>query len=544
MSMWDKLRNQKVLSTTLLLVTLAIGIVIGTLVSTGVRAAKDQASAKDATPLVIPPATKAPPNEFVELARRMEPTVVNISTEYTPRNVSGKGGRRSAPKEDDEEEDQDSMDLFRRFFRNGPGSEGVSPRAFRRSATGSGFIVDRNGYIITNLHVVERADQIKVKIPNESTEYRAKLIGTDEETDLAVIKVDPGHPLVAAKIGNSDAVQVGDWAVAIGSPFGLEATVTVGIVSAQGRDIDGARQFQRFIQTDAAINPGNSGGPLLNIKGEVVGINTAIATQSGGYQGVGFALPMNTAVQVYNSIIRSGKMQRGSIGITFRKYGNNSDVLKALGLKEGVIVEGVNKGGPAEKAGIRPDDVIVAINGKPVKDGDDLVTRISGTPVGESVGITVDRNHKRVDTKVTIADRDEQRLLSSGGPPRQEPGESVEKPETTTGAKFGVRIRPANESEREAAAVEKGGVVVTMVDEGSFADDVGLQEKDIIVSINRQPVASIEDVRNVQAKLKSGDAVAFRIMRPSPVATPRPGKSSGLGAYTGTYLAGTLPAHP
>lgn len=546
--MWDKLRNQKVLSTTLLLVTLAIGIVIGTLVSTGVRAAKDQVSAKDATPLVIPPVTKAPPNEFVELARRMEPTVVNISTEYTPKGaLSGKGGRRGAPKDEDEEDekDQDSMDLFRRFFRNGPGGgEGMSPRAFKRSATGSGFIVDKNGYIITNLHVVEKADQIKVKIPNETTEYRARLIGSDEETDLAVIKVDAGHPLVAAKIGNSDSVQVGDWAVAIGSPFGLEATVTVGIVSAQGRDIDGAKQFQRFIQTDAAINPGNSGGPLLNIKGEVVGINTAIATQSGGYQGVGFALPMNTAVQVYNSVIRSGKMQRGSIGITFRKYGNNSDVLKALGLKEGVIVEGVNKGGPADKAGIKADDVIVAINGKPVKDGDDLVSRISSTPIGDSVNITVDRDRKRVDTKVVIADRDEQRQLSVGNfRPRQEQGESVEKPEAASGAKFGIRIRPTNESEREAASVEKG-VVVTMVDEGSFADDIGLQEKDIIVSINRQPVSSIEDVRTVQAKLKTGDAVAFRIMRPAPVVAPRQGKGNGGATYVGTYLAGTLPAHP
>jgi len=522
------------------MVTLAIGIIIGTLVSTGVRAAKDQVGAKDATPLVIPPATKAPSNQFVELARKMEPTVVNISTEYTPK--MGKGGRKGSPQSDDEEDD-DAQDLFRRFFRNGPGGgEGLSPRAFKRSATGSGFIVDRNGYIITNLHVVEKADQIKVKIPNDSTEYRAKLIGSDEETDLAVIKVDPGHPLVPAKIGNSDAVEVGDWAIAIGSPFGLEATVTAGIVSATGRDIDGAKQFQRFIQTDAAINPGNSGGPLLNINGEVIGINTAIATQSGGYQGVGFALPVNTAVQVYNSVIRSGKMSRGSIGITFRKY--NADVLKGLGLNGGVIVDNVNKGGPADKAGIKPEDVIVAINGKPVKDGDDLVQRISGTPIGDQVTITVDRNGKKVESRVTIADRDEQRLISTGFR-KNENGESVEKPDAgTTNAKFGLRIRPTNEGEREAAGVDKGGVVVTTVDESSFADEVGLLEKDIIVSINRQAVSSIDDVRSIQGKLKPGDAVAFRIMRPVPVAAaPRQQGKSGAsgGAYVGTYIAGTLP---
>jgi len=537
MSVFERVRGHKLSSLTLLMVTLAIGIIIGTLVSTGVRAAKDQAGAKDATPLVIPPATKAPSNQFVELARKMEPTVVNISTEYTPK--MSKGGRKGAPQSEDDEDD-DAQDLFRRFFRNGPGGgEGLPPRAFKRSATGSGFIVDRNGYIITNLHVVEKADQIKVKIPNDSTEYRAKLIGSDEETDLAVIKVDAGHPLVPAKIGNSDAVEVGDWAIAIGSPFGLEATVTAGIVSATGRDIDGAKQFQRFIQTDAAINPGNSGGPLLNINGEVIGINTAIATQSGGYQGVGFALPVNTAVQVYNSVIRSGKMSRGSIGITFRKY--NADVLKGLGLSGGVIVDNVNKGGPADKAGIKPEDVIVAINGKPVKDGDDLVQRISGTPIGDQVTITVDRNGKKVDSRVTIADRDEQRLISTGFR-KNENGESVEKPDSgATNARFGLRIRPTNESERESAAIDKGGVVVTTVDESSFADEVGLLEKDIIVSINRQPVSSIDDVRSIQGKLKPGDAVAFRIMRPVPVsASPRQQGKSG-GSYVGTYIAGTLP---
>jgi len=537
MSVFQKLRGQKVLSLTLLLVTLTVGIVIGTLVSTGVRAAKDQGAAKDATPLVIPAAIKAPGNQFVELARQMEPTVVNISTEYTPKMT--KGGRKGAPQGGDDEEggDEDATDLFRRFFRNGPGSEGMSPRAFKRSATGSGFIVDRNGYVITNLHVVEKADQIKVKMPHDSTEYRAKLIGSDEETDLAVIKVDAGHPLVPARIGNSDAVQVGDWAVAIGSPFGLEATVTAGIVSATGRDIDGAKQFQRFIQTDAAINPGNSGGPLLNINGEVIGINTAIATQSGGYQGVGFALPVNTAVQVYNSIIRSGKMSRGSIGITFRKY--NADVLKALGLKEGVIVEDVNKGGPADKAGVKREDVIVAINGKPVKDGDDLVQRISGTPIGEQVAITVDRNGKKVELRLTIADRDEQRLISSGRLRNDAGVEPSEKPDaTTSNAKFGLRIRPTSEGEREGAGIEKGGVVVTTVDQGSFADEVGIQNRDIIVSINRQSVSSIDDVRAIQGKLKAGDAVAFRVMRPVPSGAPRQDKATN---YVGTYIAGTLP---
>ena len=301
---FGKLKQQKVLSFSLLLFTLSIGIVIGTLISTGVNAAKSQIAAPDATPLVTPPVNAMPNNQFVELAKKLEPTVVNIGTDYTP-----KSRRRSGPPAD--EEDEEGMDLFRRFFRNNPPEGAVPPRSFRRQATGSGFIVDKSGYILTNFHVVERADTIRVKMPKDQMEYKAKLIGYDVETDLAVIKVDAGRALTPARIGNSDSVQVGDWAIAIGSPFGLEATVTAGIVSATGRDIDGAQQFQRFIQTDAAINPGNSGGPLLNINGEVVGINTAIATQSGGYQGVGFALPVNTAVNVYNSIIKSGKMSRG-----------------------------------------------------------------------------------------------------------------------------------------------------------------------------------------------------------------------------------------
>src|SRR5208337_4073480 len=217
------------------------------------------------------------------------------------------------------------------FFRNGPsGGEELPQRAFKQEQSGTGFIVDKNGYIITNHHVIAKVDHIKVKLHgDDSTEYRARVVGIDPETDLAVIKIDPKSPLVPVNIGNSDAVQVGDWAVAIGSPFGLEASVTAGIVSALGRDIGGA-QLQRFIQTDAAINPGNSGGPLLNIRGEVIGVNTMIATQSGGYQGIGFALPINMVVRVYNDIIKEGRVTRGSIGVSWDKN-TKSETLRALG---------------------------------------------------------------------------------------------------------------------------------------------------------------------------------------------------------------------
>ena len=336
----------------------------------------------------------------------MEGSVVNISTEYTPKTPT----RRSRPvaPDDDEDGEEDGADLFRRFFGNRAPEGEMPTRSFRRSATGSGFIVDANGYILTNFHVVEKADSIKVKIPNDQDEYRAKLIGYDPETDVAVIKIDARNPLPPAQIGNSDAVQVGDWAIAIGSPFGLEATVTAGIVSATGRDVPGAEQFQRFIQTDAAINPGNSGGPLLNINGEVVGINTAIATQSGGYQGVGFALPVNTAASVYNSIIRSGKMSRGSIGIQFCKANSASRT------DEGSRTErrrhrreshSRRSGRQRWHEGRGRDRRLQRQAGEGRRRSGE---RVSATPIGSTATVTVDRGGKKFDLQLTIADREEQ----------------------------------------------------------------------------------------------------------------------------------------
>jgi serine protease Do len=534
------IRQQKLLSISLLLFTLSIGILIGTLMTTGVNAAKSQVAAPDATPIAIPNAVKAPHNQFVELAKQMEGSVVNISTEYSPKPSARRG--QAAPDEDEDGE-EDGADLFRKFFGNRAPEGAVPPRAFRRSATGSGFIVDRNGYILTNFHVIEKADAIKVKIPNDQSEYRAKLVGYDPETDIAVIKIDAKKPLPPARIGNSDAVQVGDWAIAIGSPFGLEATVTAGIVSATGRDVPGAEQFQRFIQTDAAINPGNSGGPLLNINGEVVGINTAIATQSGGYQGVGFALPVNTAAMVYNSIIRSGKMSRGSIGISFRKANSRPELMKGLGLTAGVIVERVTPGGPADKGGMKDDDVIIAFNSKPVKDGDDLVNNVSATPIGSTATVTVDRGGKKLDLKLTIGDREEQLAATDPRYSKREEDPGVPGKSEPKSARFGISLRAVSEVERQNAELgTRSAVLVTQVQEGSFAEEIGLQEKDIVVSINRQPVASVDDVRALQGKLKPGDAVTFRILRPLPGAGRDRSGSAATPQYLGQYVAGTLPA--
>ncbi len=408
MDLLNTIRSRKLLSSTLILFTLSIGILIGTLVNTGVKAAKDNPAAPGATPLVIPNPVELS-SAFTQLAKRLQPSVVNISTTYDAKPaaaVKPKSNRRRAVPDDDENGggtggDDNMQDFFQRFFGNpfGGGGSGEGPGGHRGGAAlGSGVIVDPSGYILTNNHVVEKADRIQVTLAGTTTKYDAKLIGVDTDTDLAVIKIDAHHSLTAAKIGNSDAVQVGDWAVAIGSPFGLEATVTAGIISAKERDLGASpeHQFQRFLQTDAAINPGNSGGPLLAINGDVIGINTAIVSGSGGYQGVGFALPINTAANVYNQIIKNGKVTRGAIGVNFEND-VKPELLAVYGAKEGVFVQKAPVGMPAEKAGIRAEDIIIAINGKSIKDGTDLINRISDTPIGSQVKITVLRDKKPQD---------------------------------------------------------------------------------------------------------------------------------------------------
>jgi serine protease Do len=378
---------------------------------------------------------------------------------------------------------------------------------------------------------VDKADQIKVKFAGYPTEYDAKVVGVDEPTDLAVIRVEGKTNLTPAKIGNSDAVQVGDWAVAIGSPFGFQATVTAGIISARERDIPGdtSHQYQHFLQTDAAINPGNSGGPLLNARGEVIGINTAIASQSGGYQGIGFALPINTAAEVYNQIIKNGKVTRGSIGINFTQ--SDSDRaranLKVAGVNEGVFVEEVAPGGPSEKAGLQMGDVIVSLNGKPVREGNDLVNPIVATPIGSAVTLGVVRDGKRQDFKVTIGDITQIFPDRFGGAGQQ----GAVRPEGTS-AKFGMQIQSMTDQWRQANGVKQaGGVRIVSVEPDSFAEEIHLLPGDVLLAINRAQVNSVEDVNRLQANLKPGEAVQLRVLR-------RNGRN---GDWTSLFVAGMLP---
>jgi serine protease Do len=536
MSFFDKLRTQKLLSFTLILFTLAIGIVIGTLVNTGAKAAKDNTAAPGAIPLVIPNPVQLQ-NSFAAIAKQVEPSVVNISTTYLPKApAQTRNRRRAAPQQPDngDEEDQGDQgnmeDFFQRFFSNPFGGNMPQIPQHRTNALGSGVVVDKAGYILTNDHVVDKADRIQVKFMGDTIEYDAKVVGVDAATDLAVIRVEGKSNLAPARIGNSDAVQVGDWAMAIGSPFGFQATVTLGIISAKERDVDPLQQFQHFLQTDAAINPGNSGGPLLNINGEVVGINTAIASRSGGYQGIGFALPINEAVKVYNDIIKNGKVVRGSIGIGFTQSDTPKAeaLLKANGATEGVFIEQVPAGGPADKAGIKEGDIILAVNGKPIRNGGELVERVTGTPIGSSLTVTVLRERKRMDFHVVVAD------LAKVFPDRFGNGKEEEAgPAEGTQALFGIAIENLTDARRENMGIKQPGVLVGSVEQNSFAEDIDMRKGDVIVEINRQPVHSIDDVKRIQSTLKPGDAVAFRVMR-----------QTGRGEWSPLFRAGVLPNHP
>jgi serine protease Do len=501
------------------------------LITTGAKAAKDNVAAPGASPLVIPSPVQLS-NQFTVIAKQAEPSVVNISTDYLPKQAQSRTTPRRRQQVPDDEEGNGGNgmdDFFFRFFGNPFGNGGNMPDMPQRksSALGSGVVVDRAGYILTNNHVVDRADRIKVKFTNDSTEYDAKVVGADAATDLAVIRIEGKREFTPAKIGNSDAVQVGDWVLAIGSPLGFQETVTAGIISAKGRDLDPSMQFQHFLQTDAAINPGNSGGPLFNMNGEVIGINTAIASRSGGYQGIGFALPVNMAANVYNQIIKTGKVVRGGIGIRFRNSEDSRDLLRAYGAKNGVFVAAVAPGGPAEKAGIKEQDIVTAINGKPIHDGNELLDKVTATPIGSSLDLTVLRDGKERHFSVTVAD------LAQLFPDQFGNGKGVEPNAHSEGtqARFGISIENLSAERQKNMNLKEGGVLISEVVPGSFAEDIGMLPKDVLTAINRQPVKSVDDVKRIQSTLKPGDAVAFRVLR-----------SARGQDWQAVFLAGTLPA--
>jgi serine protease Do len=543
-SLFERLRTRRLASTFVLLGTLSVAIVAGSFAAHGVRGQEKQNDSADATPLKVIN-SPVPPNEFVRIAKEVGPAVVNINTQTLPKQSMNKGRPRphmhiqpnpQAPGDDDGGDDDQQQgqgqgnfqDFFNKFFGGQmPDQDGGDDNQVRESL-GSGFIVDPKGYIITNNHVIEKADKIFVKLSTDPDTQDlgrpAHVIGFDKATDLAVIKIDVSSPLPTVKLGNSDTSEVGDWVEAIGSPFALSQTVTAGIISAKHRTIEpgASGQFQHFIQTDAAINPGNSGGPLLNMNGEVIGVNTAIYTQSAGYQGIGFAMPSNTVVEVYNDLISSShKVTRGSIGIRFNQ-GLSGAVNRVYGFKNGVLVQQIVHGGPADKAGLKAGDIITTIDGRTIKDGDDLVNEITTRHPGSSIRLGYMRDGKQLDTTVTIGDLDHvfaeaDNQQADAGPDNQ--GDAGE-------TKLGLVVR--QESDSTAAKLKVPGVVIQSVRSGSFADLQGLEPGLIITRINKQPTGTKDQFDAVVSKLKTGDDVVFEVIDPR-----RP--DNGIN-----YLGGTL----
>jgi serine protease Do len=421
------------------------------------------------------------PASFKNIAEKVRPSVVNISTVSIIR-VSG-----------------DSMydpffndELYRRFF-------GAPQRQLKRQSLGSGFIVSRDGYILTNNHVVDKADEITVKLYNQQ-EYKAKVIGTDKDTDLAVIKINADN-LTPIFMGDSDKIDVGDWVLAVGSPFGLEQTVTQGIISAKGRII-GEGPYDDFLQTDAAINPGNSGGPLINMNGEVIGINTAISSTSGGYEGVGFAMPINMAKKTYNDIIKSGRVIRGWLGVGIQEI--TPALAKHFKAKAGVLISQVYVGGPADAGGLKRGDVVVSIDSKPVTKYRELQSIIADEEVGKTVVITVIRNGKEETHNVKIAERDMAKF------------EKQQKQELAKQAKkdFGIGVGDISaELSQQYNLSATSGVVVLQVENNSPADNAGIQPGDVIHEMNGRQIKNTSDFDEAAAKTAKGTQVVLLIER-------------------------------
>ncbi len=555
----DKFRTRRLGFTFAILATLSAGILIGSVVAHGVDGKETKVDSSDAQRLQVP----SPVNlstTFTKIAKDVGPAVVNINTVSYPKNSSGRHFEGNGQGSDDNGQGQEGQgqegpgqegpgqgqgqggdngmqDFFNHFFGfGGPqGPEGEGPDGGERMALGSGFIVDSRGYIITNYHVVEKADKIWVKLttdPVGDQGHVATVVGTDKATDIAVLKINVGTALPTVKLGNSEGSQIGDWVMAIGSPFGLNQSVTAGIISSENRSLAGqggigAGEFQHFIQTDAAINPGNSGGPLVNMDGQVIGMNTAIYTQSAGNEGIGFAMPANTIANVYNQLIGpEHKVVRGSIGITFQAV-MSSAVGHVYGFKNGVIISSVTPGFPADKAGLKPGDIIVSIDGRPIKGGDDLINDIAGRKPGSTAAIGyIDHSGKHQTATVTIADRAAMLAALNNG---RSPSGNSNGPQENGTTKLGMGVSTVPPGMASKAGIT-GGVLIRSIRPGSFADGLqGLAPGEVILQMNRQPIKDVQQFQELASKLKPGDDVVFLVVDP---------QHPGMG---NEYVGGTLP---
>ncbi|MDR2732336.1 MAG: DegQ family serine endoprotease [Fibromonadaceae bacterium] len=414
--------------------------------------------------------------ELADLADMLIPTVVSIQTEATVR-VNEFGGFFGD-------------DFFDQFFNFGNPKQQKKPRERKQQGQGSGVIVSSSGQILTNNHVVDGAEQITVTLPDKR-EFKAKVIGTDEQTDIAVIQIEGDvKDLPVASLGNSDALRVGEWVIAIGNPFGLSQTVTKGIVSAKGVHNRGITSYENFIQTDAAINPGNSGGGLFNLSGELIGINSAILSRSGGFQGIGFAIPVNMAKSIMGDLLKDGKVSRGWLGVSIQDL--NPSIAKALNLNpaKGALINEVFENSPAEKGGIKAGDVVRSINGKAVEDANDLRNTVAVLRPGENANFEILREGKTINLKVSIALRDENNL--AGAAPNSKDGKGEQ---GSSKNEWGIQATELTKAQKKEAGMAESaaGVLVASVTEKSPAEKAGIKKGDIILVANHKSMAGIKD---------------------------------------------------
>lgn len=484
------MRTKKIVSTryfkaitfsTLVIACLVIGLIITSSIN-WTRPSEAQTLAPKPQAALTSPGAR--PDSLAALAKKLSPSVVNIKV------VKLEKAAFDSPEM--QFPDGQFGEMFKKFFKEMP----RMPKNFRAQGAGSGVIISQDGYILTNNHVVEGAKEVTVTLADQK-EYKAKVVGCDPKTDLAVLKIKSSKSFPAVAMGNSDQLQVGDWVVAIGNPFGLNNTVTCGIVSAKGRVI-GAGPYDDFIQTDASINPGNSGGALLNLKGELVGINTAIIARG---QGIGFAIPVNTAKPLVPQLISKGEVTRGYLGVNIQSI--TPDLAKAMNLRDrqGALVADVVSGGPADQAGIKRGDVIIAYNGKTVKDSHHLPPLVAATTVNQKATVTILRNGKEQNISLKVG---------------QLPGEKTASAKSVKPAagKWGLQLRDVTPQMAQRLNLQKEkGVMVASIEPGSRADEAGLQRGDLILEVNRQPVGSVKDVLKNIDRSKDKDHLLLLVQR-------------------------------
>jgi serine protease Do len=519
------LKSKKGLTFAALLLALAIGIAIGSIASDKVMSAepRDQVALltthNDGDTRLLDRVSLA--EGFSGVAQSVETAVVNISTTAVIRQ---RGTQRRPP--EDPFHEFFGEEFFERFF--GPNV----PRDREVNSLGSGVIVDSKGYILTNHHVIQRADKIDVRL-SSGENYAARVVGFDRDSDVAVLKVEAPKPLPYAPIGDTASMRVGDWVLAIGSPFGLDHTVTSGIISATGRVgvVDQTGQIRPFtnifgdyVQTDAAINPGNSGGPLVNMKGEVIGINTFISTRSGGSQGVGFAIPSSVFVNSYNQIVSKGKIERGWLGVSMNTFPMTEELAKFFGVAgndpkgikdgRGVLITQLidEKGDPAEtgpayKGGIRPEDVIVTFADRKINNIHDLRSAVANTPPGKTVPVVVVRHGKVVNLNVTLAER------TFGIEPERERMSLDDSREERRPKEIGLEFETLDARDAQSIGLEgERGVRIREITPGSLADDAGLEANQVITHVNGQQVRTSLELKNAITGLSSGSGVVLRVV--------------------------------